>query len=305
MFNYRYGRNDEQMQTNKSERVSNNGGGVLVTPPLNLSQHLDFLELTFPIFKQKPSVEYPEHWSKKAVETKPKNGYKVAYRYPDGRVEMFHPDQPNMGYHVVMGGQTLKALGENDLWLLEYFLENGARVTRLDCALDVFDMPLDFDELWASAKKGEFECRLRKPPLRTSDAKRGDTVYFGRMKSSVFTRIYNKAAEQNYDGSWVRVETVFRHSRANNAAKLMVKRKLDTPALIRGHVNLPRLKWWTDVMTQKAEKTRVDPPTADKRLSWLMNSVPSALAKEIHLQGEAVWLEFKARVEEEIVKLSN
>lgn len=304
MFNNRYGGDDEQMQASEPERVSGNDGGVLVTPPLNLNQHLDYLELTYPtLSRSKHSVEYPEHWDKRAVETKPLNGYKVAHRYSDGRVEMYHPDQPNMGTHVVMGGKTLKALGENDLWLLEFFLQNGAKITRLDCALDVFDLPLDFDQLWELAKTKEYECRLRLPPLRTSDAQHGDTIYFGRMKSSIFTRVYNKAAEQNYDGSWVRVETVFRHSRANNAAKLMVKRKLDPAALIRGHVNLPRLQWWTDVMTAKAVKTKLDPPTADKRLLWLMNTVPAALAKEIHLQGDAVWLEFKARVTDELVKL--
>jgi len=291
------------MPKNKPQPPLDENGGVLVTPPPNVHQHLDFLELTYPLFNRQLPNMYPPHWTDKTVETKAVNGYKLAVRYPDGRVEMSHPDQPNMGIHVIMPAQTLKALGEDDLWLLEFFLQNGAKITRLDCALDVFEKPLDFDELWELAKAKEFECRLRSPALRTSDAEHGDTIYFGRMKSSIFTRVYNKAAEQKYAGSWVRVETVFRHSRANNAAKLMVKRSLDTGALIRGHLNLPRLQWWADVMTMKAEKTKFDRSTGDKRLEWLMTSVAPTLAKEIHLHGDAVYALFKARVIDELEKL--
>jgi hypothetical protein len=305
MSGNRYNGDDRQMQKNKPQPSIDGNGGVLVTPPPNVHQHLDFIELTYPLFGRQLPEMYPSHWTEKAVETKPVNGYKVAARYADGRVEMSHPDQPNMGIHVIMPAQTLKALGEDDLWLLEFFLSNGARVTRIDTALDVFDMPLDFNELWELAKAKEYECRLRLPPLRTSDAMHGDTIYFGRMKSSVFTRIYNKAAEQNYDGSWVRVETVFRHSRANNAAKLMVKRELDTGALIRGHLNLPRLQWWTDVMTMKAEKTKFDRSTGDNRATWLMKSVAPTLAKEIFLRGDGFYDDFKARVIEELVRLDS
>lgn len=284
--------------------VEKNRGGA-VTPPLKLVSHLDWLEITYPILGQKVDVCYPEHWEKKCVETKAFHGYTIGARYPDGRIEMVNPDSPAMGVHVQFSAQTLVALGEDDYDLLEFFIQHGAKITRMDCALDVFDLPLDFNELWQLAVSGEFECRLRKPPQRTMDAQRGDTIYFGKMKSSVFTRFYDKAAEQKQDKVWTRVETVFRHSRANNAAKLMVKRHLDTASLIRGHVNLPRLQWWLDVMTTKAEKTRLDPAREDKRLEWLLRTVPKALAKEIHLRGDEVYDTFKLRVIDELQKFDS
>jgi hypothetical protein len=270
-------------------------GGVTVARPPNYHQHLDWLEITYPLLGEiMPSI-YPPGWPTSNVEARPTNGYTEARRYADGRIEMFSPDNRRMGIHVLMTAETLKTMNIDDHKLLEFFITNGAKVTRIDFALDVFEKPLDFDALWLMAKSGDYECRLRKPPIRTMDAGHGDTIYFGRMKSSVFTRVYNKAVEQNYDGSWVRVETVMRHSRANNAAKLMVRRKLDASQLIRGHVNLPRLEWWTDVMTVKAEKTRYDRSDGSQRLSWLMKSVAPTLAKEMYLNPE-VWNTFKQTV---------
>lgn len=280
-----------------------NGGGA-VTPPLKLASHLDWLEITFPVLGNYPKIDYPENWDKTTVETKAFHGYSVGARYQDGRIEMSNPDHPSMGIHVQFSAQTLSALKTNDHELLEFFIQHGARITRLDCALDVFELPIDFAEIWELVVSGDYECRLRKPPTRTMDAVTGDTIYFGRMKSSVFTRIYNKSAEQNTTGNWTRIETVFRHSRANNAAKLMVKRHLEPSALIRGHVNLPRLAWWTDVMTNKAEKTRLDPVSEDKRLQWLLGVVPKALAKEIYLRGDGLYDQFKARVIDELNNLT-
>lgn len=282
-----------------------NKGGVLVTPPLSTQQHLDWIEITTPILGKKPTVPYPAHWSKKFVECKPMNGYSVACRYDDGRIEMQNASNPNMGIHTVMSATTLQNLQEDDKWLLGYFLAEGVRVTRLDCALDIYHNPLNFDELWELARRREFVCNLRKPPLREQDAKTGDTVYFGRLKASVVTRVYNKAAEQNVKGDWVRVETMFRHSRANNAAKLMVRKNLDCRALIAGHVRIPKLKWWSDIMTNEPEKTRLDPAGVSKRVHWLLNSVSPTIAKEIHLRGWGIWDEIRLRVVDELQKIDS
>lgn len=281
----------------------NQTGGVLVTPPPNLLSHLDWIEITYPILGKRPMVEYPSHWSTERVECKPKNGYKIAVRYADGREEMVHPDQPNMGIHITLPAQTLQNLKEDDKWLLNYFIGSGGKITRLDCALDAFGKKLNFDQLWLLVREGNYKCRLRKPPLRECDAKTGDTIYFGRMKASVCTRIYNKAAEQGVSGDWIRVETMFRHGRANNAAKMMVKQNLDCQSFVSGHVQIPDLEWWVDTMTKKPVKTRLDRSTQSKRYEWLMKSVAPTLAKEIHLHGNEVYDEFRARVLDELNKL--
>lgn len=274
---------------------SNKTGGVLVTPPPKLAQHLDWLEITYPILGQKVNISYPEHWSKTRVECKPRNGYNLAVRYADGRIEELHTEHQNMGVHVTFPAQTLAELKEDEKWLLEYLLTEGAKVTRLDCAIDVLEYPLDFDVLWSLIKSREYKCRIRQSPLRIHDATHGDTIYFGRMKSSVFTRLYNKQAEQKTEFAWVRVETVFRHSRANDAAKKMVKTNSSPASFVTGHVQIPRSEWWTDVMTMQAVKTRLNRSDGDKRREWLMKSVAPTLAKEMFLHPET-WDEFRAVV---------
>jgi DNA relaxase NicK len=208
-----------------------------------------------------------------------------------------------MGVHITLPAQTLQNLQEDDKWLLRYFVEEGASISRLDFALDVLDKELNFNQLWALVQGGNFRCRLRKQPLRMQEAITGDTIYFGRMKSSICTRIYDKGAEQKVNRTWIRVETMMRHGRANHAAKLYAGTDVSIPAIIAGHVQIPDLEWWADVMTKTPEKTRLARPNANKRHEWLMKSVAPTLAKEIFLHGDAVYSEFKARVVDELQKL--
>lgn len=259
---------------------------------MDVFESVDYLELTY-INARPDDALYPDAWSTRRVETKPRNGYKVAARYSDGRIEM-HSDEQRMGVHVVMSGDVCKELGVNARTIFD-LTNRGARVTRLDCATDVFNAPLVFEDLWALARAGEYQCRLRKPPLRASDAATGDTIYFGRMKSSACTRVYNKAAEQGVAGEWIRVETMFRHRRAHDAAKALVAGK-SIRSLNRGHVYVPKLAWWVEAMNVPATKTRAHQKPRDSRMEWLLKSVAPALRKEIELHGESVWNDFRDAV---------
>lgn len=261
-----------------------------------VTQHLDWLEITYPILGQNLNIAYPEHWSKERVETKPTNGYNVACRYKDGRVEQLHTLYPSMGVHVTFPAQTLAQLKEDEKWLIGWLVQSGATVTRLDFALDCYGVPLDFDALWEEVIARRYTCRLRTPPIRTHDSISGDIIYFGRMKSSIMTRIYNKAAEQKVSGVWNRVETMMRHQRANFAAKKFASTDAEVASFITGHVQIKNFKWWEDVMTMKATKTRYDRPTTNSRREWLMKSVAPSLAREMILD-DTLYDDFIRRVD--------
>ena len=263
-----------------------------------IHQSIDYLELTYPDVGngQLPvrNDVFPPEWSQTTVETKARNGYSSAIRYPDGRALMWNDDSRRMGMHIEMTGSVCQRL-EVDASHLQWFIQNGARITRLDCAVDITDTPCPFDEIWSLAKAGDYECRLRKPPSRNMDAATGDTIYFGKMKSTACTRIYNKAAERKVAGVWTRVETMFRHGRANTVGKGIANGQA-IGSYVRGHVNLPRCQWWADVMTMDAVKTRLARPEADKRQEWLLKSVAPTLAKEINLNGLDFWAMFRDAV---------
>lgn len=264
--------------------------------------HLDWFECTVPRSRREAGVTWPENWTKKGVETKPLNGYNHATLYADGRQEMFHDTQQSMGLHVLITGKPLSILcptQESELEMIEHFQSIGGKVTRIDCAIDVMDFPLDFKELYKLIEAKEYECRLRKEPIYDHSPTEGDTIYFGKFKSSVFTRIYDKGKEQKVDKEWVRIETVFRHSRANSAATAY--RTGGTIAgLSAGHVRIPKSQWWTEVMTSEPVKTRLNRIDGDKRMEWLLKSVAPTLAKEISLHGDDVWNKFRDAVWEKV-----
>lgn len=264
--------------------------------------HLDWFECTIPRSKDEYGIMYPKNWTKRCVEGKPTNGYNHSTLYADGRQEMFNDKQASMGIHVVITGKPLQVLcpnQESEIEMIEHFQSIGAKMTRIDCAVDVYDKPLDFKALWEMVVDGDYECRLRDEPLYDHSPTQGDTVYFGRMKSSVFTRIYDKGKEQKIDRNWVRIETVFRHARAHNAASAY--RTGGTIAgLCAGHVRIPKLQWWTEVMSAEPVKTRLNRVDGDKRMEWLLKSVAPTLAKEISLHGDDVWNKFRDAVWEKV-----
>lgn len=265
---------------------------------MNTENHLDWFECTIPRGRREYGIIYPDGWTTRSVEGKPLNGYNHCSLFADGRTEMYHDSQQCMGVHVTITGKPLAVLcpnEESERQMIEHFQSIGGKITRLDCAVDVFDKPLDFSELYNLVCAGDYECRLRKEPQYTHEPTEGDCMYFGRFKSSVCTRIYDKAKEQKVEKTWVRIETVFRHARANNAGTAY--RTGGTIAgLCAGHVRIPKLQWWSEVMSSEPVKTRLNRIDGDKRMEWLLKSVAPTLAKEIALHGDDVWNKFRDAV---------
>lgn len=272
-------------------------------------EHLDYLTVTY---QSMMDVSYPPTWSNRCVEVRPHNGYTLAVKYDDGRLEMSNSERRDMGVHIILSGSVLAGIEENDRDLVAFFLENGASVRRMDIAIDAFDSGLSVADVWRMAQNREFKCRLRKPPSHDESAwDTGDTVYFGRFASSVYTRIYDKTAEQkiihhieNPPENWLRIETGFRDRRGQSAAR-MVAAGVPYRAMVRGHVDFPSSPAYAEIMTAAAIKTRFEPPVEDNTMKWLLKSCAPTLAREWALHGDDVWNKFRSEVFEQKERIEN
>jgi phage replication initiation protein len=120
-------------------------------------------------------------------------------------------------------------LRRSPVGLLEAVLRLGAKVTRIDLAFD--DKPalesdssaLSFWQMFQCLQQGSVRARARGynivhdtvPIGEAFDPDRhGWTIYVGSRSSDSFIRIYNKAAEQDYTGHWVRVEVQIKGDKA-------------------------------------------------------------------------------------------
>ena len=136
----------------------------------------------------------------------------------------------DQGVLLEMSGQgcrTFESLGSGDFEKLFDFVRKGhGKLNRLDIAFDDHSGLLDINQLWQDAQAGNVVSRFRNKGGHWSDDTKYDgralTVEHGSMKSQIFVRIYDKAAERHCspDVHWVRVEMQLRKDRANKFIEL-------------------------------------------------------------------------------------
>ncbi len=153
---------------------------------------------------------------------------KGMYGYQDrlywNSISIHYNGREDMGVWLEMSGQGCRAFetfGSGDYeGLFRYVLENpdDVHITRLDVAFDDHTGILDMEQLKTDTSSDSYISKWAGGTVRAGHgAKRGqDTIEFGSMKSTIFLRIYNKAAERGFDASrhWLRVELQMRDERA-------------------------------------------------------------------------------------------
>lgn len=118
----------------------------------------------------------------------------------------------------------VRETGVTDEQILQHCVKKCHNITRLDYAVDMFEVsfsPYDILELW---DKGLLKTRLRTVRTnKTYTGYGGETVYFGSKNSAQQIRIYDKAAEQKLlNEAWIRVELQARKKKATPLASDMV-----------------------------------------------------------------------------------
>lgn len=127
----------------------------------------------------------------------------------------------DMGVWLELTGQGCRAFetygnGDYEGLFREALYNSGQmNITRLDVAYDDDEEALlDIDVLCVDTRTGQFVSRFN--DWQVIEGSKGSSVTHGSMKSDLFIRIYDKAAERGFtDGRhWIRVELQLRRERA-------------------------------------------------------------------------------------------
>jgi len=268
------------------------GSETLVSP------QLDWIEYTL---KNGKGVLYPAHLTKDAVERHGLMGYPLGFEYSDGRIELVTPKRPEMGTHVIMASQTLKALDIEPLDMVKHVCSNGAAMTRLDVAIDCFNCNLRPEQATKEIEAGNVKTTARKFPAWHEAGGHGYTQYIGKKSSAIYCRIYDKAAEMEVVGDYTRVECVFKHERAAEASRRIVAGQ-DTRPLVRGFVDFPTWREWQSIF--EAEPQYIPPVyRISATEQWLLEAAVPSLARVMFLHKST---DFLARFLENLrVELNN
>lgn len=265
------------------------------------SQKLHWIEGTF---KSRTAINVPSILTQEHVESRPLNGYAVGSVYEDGRRLDVHPGRPEMGSHMTWNGTACDNCPMDCIDLVAYLQAANFTFTRLDMAIDAIGFNLKPKHATREVKYGRCKTRAKGFPIRNDARKVGYTQYVGEMSSEIFIRIYDKAAEMGIDADHTRVELVARRSRANKAAKEIV-RGTDFRSLVVAYADFPAWREWKRVMASNPVKL----PSKRKETNterWLLDQCAPSLARVVFLQGNSEFYErFKDEVTRQLVELSN
>lgn len=220
---------------------------------------------------------------------RPRFGYDRIYQYSSGAVLMYSSARQDMGYHLMLSGSTLRAFageGVDSMEALRAVKRLGARVSRIDLAIDVFGSGLSPVYLCKPNRK-PYKGKGRTPKFtQVGDIEDGWTIYVGSRASEKFLRIYDKAKESGYEGgTWVRIEVECKGMAAHwlgdtlpDATPMVAYQTAST--LVRTLVDF-KVAEWVLALDSRSVQLSIPKKTERDTLGWLIKSCAPALAKEI------------------------
>jgi DNA relaxase NicK len=223
----------------------------------------------------------------------PKFGYAHMMQHPFGHVIMSNPGRPDMGVHLSFSGRSLRAIAEGGhtaLSMLEWALREGGKITRLDLAVDLLDIPVDIPMLADCERVKDAPGSARKWSLvRGGDG--GCTAYIGSRQSDKFMRIYDKAAEtKQHDRAWTRFELEIKGDAAKVASHAFAAlREGEHAPYIKGVMKAmfnPIDPLYQELMSVDAVHIAATRDTDDRTLEWLLGSVAKTFARTIHRRSD-------------------
>ena len=139
-----------------------------------------------------------------------RNGYRSMMSYEG--ISILYDGREDMGICVDMSGSGCRAFEtySSTSWddLFAVILSDDYNISRLDVAADDHTGLLDIDVLRDDTDDHHYVSKSRK--WEVDYGSEGTTIYHGSKKSDMLIRIYDKAAEANTDGHWIRVEMQMR-----------------------------------------------------------------------------------------------
>mgnify|MGYP001393272507 CR=1 FL=1 len=217
-----------------------------------------------------------------------------------------------MGVYVTLSATALGELSRSVgdvMGLLTFLVDFGFRGRRVDLAMDDRTGLLDFGAMVRHLDAGNYTCRAKNSPeyTRSCGDERKRLLRFGSMRSDSHLVIYDKAAQLNVPGHWVRVELRQRRKRAGEVLRRIVAEGLAfVPGLVRAFLEFrqptpdtnksrwPVASWWARFLSF-AKKTMLRLPKPERCLEkvkmWLEGCVAPSLALVMRSEGGAMgWL---------------
>lgn len=129
-------------------------------------------------------------------------------------INIYFDGTENMGICVDMSGtgcrafETYATVTWDQIFSEMRSQPDDFRITRLDCAFDDMSGILDIDQLRDDTDDHHYVSRSRQ--WKVEYGSEGCTIYHGSSRSDMYIRIYDKAAQQDLDVHWIRVEMQMR-----------------------------------------------------------------------------------------------
>lgn len=242
-------------------------------------------------------------------------GYASSAFILDGGRIFWHADRPEMGIHVRLNPSSLHLTGFTALGLLNYVLDKGGKITRLDIAFDDMAGLLDMQQMYEKLLSGSVTTRFRKVARVQGteighNRPIGDTINIGARASQAFVRIYDKKQEQESRGkdvsgidNWTRVELELKSEKAHMFSGVLARTVTSTGGgtaeqlcvnLLYGLLDFKEpnpvddnktrwdtSSWWQEFLqAERKLKLSLPPPTKtlDDAKGWIKNQVAPTLA---------------------------
>ena len=241
-----------------------------------------------------------------------REGYRSCYAN-DGQTISILTDGGHfaMGHHITITGTACEALGTRVIDVALTTIRLGGKISRIDLAVDDRSGILNMSEVEACIRGLRYTTRFRSPPRiecsvdKKTGRELGKWIKFGKRNSEMYIRIYDKAAEQQQKGSWVRVEIEAKGKNATEIMRRVEQGKTLGEMLFGLLVNYiafreksrdpnrsrwPYAKWWSQFLGE-VERIQLGTGRAnesEKRVDWFITTMDKTLARVVDRHGPAI-----------------
>lgn len=195
--------------------------------------HIDWLSYTVPYDRPNPAkiarkamLPVPD-FRLKSHHGEGLGSYNTVLETACGALVAWHCEHPEFKVFASMSGSVLTGLIERGIFgrmLIEHALNRRAKFSRIDIAIDCLNMGAKVGDIKREFEAGEAITRAQ----RGHDTRgirhdkpdhAGQTLYVGSTQSERWLRVYDKAAEQEVDHDWIRIELVSKKALAHLLAE--------------------------------------------------------------------------------------
>lgn len=148
--------------------------------------------------------------------------------------QILYSGNSGMKTHIILSAKGVRAYEVNNKAenLINMLTHEDISFTRIDLALDIKDNSIEFNQLLTYLNNNHIVTRFKKYKYivekeinEEGQQVLGESIYFGSRSSNIFIRIYDKAKQMQVEGSWIRIEIVYKDEHANALALYIAQGK--------------------------------------------------------------------------------